>query len=66
MSGFCPNLRFPSGRTVKEMKKDARRFVRTAGISYTRALDTLARVNGLDMCWAAVLKELVRDHCPSS
>ncbi len=60
MSKVNPYLRFPSGRTIKDVKCDAKRFARTADISHTRALDTLVRVNGLDMCWAEAMNELFR------
>lgn len=64
MSKVDPYLRFPSGRTIKDVKRDARRFARTADISHTSALNTLARVNGLDMSWSAAMGELSRDQRP--
>ena len=63
MSKVDPYLQFPSGRTIKDVKNDAKRFARTADISHTSALDTLARVNGLDMGWSAAMCELARDQC---
>ena len=62
MSKVDPYLRFPSGRTIKNVKNDAKRFAKTADISHTSALDTLARVNGLDMCWSAAMRKLSRSQ----
>lgn len=62
MSNVDPTLRFPSGRTIKDVKNDAKRFAKTADISHTCALDTLARVNGLDMCWSAAVCKLSREQ----
>lgn len=62
MSKVDPYLQFPSGRTIKDVKNDAKRFAKTADISHTSALDTLTRVNGLDMCWSAAMCKLSREQ----
>lgn len=66
MSKTNPYLRFPSGRTVKDVKRDAKRFARTADISHSAALDTLARVNGLDLCWPKAMVVLAEKNRPWS
>lgn len=55
------SLRFPSGRSVGNCRKDAKRSARIEGISYYDALDKVAHLNGVAMPWAkalSVVKEL--------
>ncbi len=61
----CPSLfsyvvRFPSGRSVEQAKKDARRLKQQSAvpISHSQALNQVCRDNGLDMDWASAMKHL--------
>ena len=60
MSNVDPTLQFPSGLTVGQIKQAAKRLARDEGITHTQALDTLARVNGIDLHWAAAVAVLAR------
>lgn len=60
MSNVDPTLQFPSGLTVGQVKQAAKRLARDEGITHTQALDTLARVNGIDLHWAAAVAVLAR------
>ncbi len=51
-------IRFPSGKTVEQIKKDAKRRARRQQIPHHQALDELARINGVDLPWAEALLRL--------
>lgn len=53
------NLRFPSGRTVKQLKQDAKR-TKSEFESYTAALNFQAQANGLDLPWDRAVSFLER------
>ena len=52
------HLKFPTGRTVARVKKDAKAFKKEQGISHREALDKMARTNGLDMNWSQAISHL--------
>ena len=66
MSNVDPTLQFPSGLTVGQLKQAAKRLAREDGITHTQALDTLARVNGIDLHWAAAVAVLARSQAGHS
>lgn len=66
MSNVDPTLQFPTGRTVAELKQAAKCLARDECITHTEALDTLARVNGIDLHWAAAVAVLARSHAGPS
>jgi len=45
------NLRFPSGKTVKQIKKDAKRLSKLSDIPLNEVLDQLAEENGFSVPW---------------
>lgn len=53
-------VRFPSGRTVAQAKKDAKALQASSAtpITYTEALNQIARKNGLAMTWAEAMATL--------
>ncbi len=51
-------LYFPSGRSVKNCQKDAKRLKKSLGIPHHQALNEVARLNGLDMNWAEAMQHL--------
>ncbi|ALN21834.1 hypothetical protein [Ectopseudomonas mendocina] len=58
------DLRFPSGVTFAQAKKDAKRLAKSQSIPHTEALDRIAAQHGLAMPWAkvpAALHELNAD-----
>lgn len=58
------DLRFPSGVTFAQAKKDAKRLAKSQSIPHTEALDRIAAQHGLAMQWAkvpAALHELNAD-----
>lgn len=60
-------LVFPSGRTEEQVRKDAKRLKISESISYTEALNKLARKNGIHSDWATAIKQLVvKDRKPES
>ena len=52
------NLIFPSGRTVRKIKKDAKEFKGIEKCSTTEALNQLAVINGVEMPWDKAISEL--------
>lgn len=62
MSNVDPTRQFPSGLTVGQIKQAAKRLACEEGITHTQALDTLARVNGIDLHWAAAVAVLACAH----
>jgi hypothetical protein len=51
-------LRFPSGRTVAQLKKDAKRLTAERNISYTEALNFVSADNGGGSQWDKAIDEL--------
>lgn len=51
-------LRFPSNRSVVQVKKDARRLSKEQGVDLTTALNILCKKNGLDMPFAKAITHL--------
>lgn len=54
------NQKFPSGRTVQQVKKDAKRLKKSSNITLTEALSQCAQMNGIAMPWDAAMRELKR------
>lgn len=59
------HLVLPSGRTVANCRKDAKRLKKKKNIPHSQALDEVARNNGLDMPWDKTLDHLSK-HRPSN
>ena len=57
-------LRFPSGITVDQAKKDARRLSKSLNISRSQALDQTAKENGLGMSWGQAIACLKSGRLP--
>ncbi len=53
-------LRFPSGLTIDQCKKNAKRLKKSKGIPLSAALDHVARANGMNMPWAEAMEKLSR------
>jgi len=51
-------IRFPSGRTVAQAKKDAKRMARAQGLALHEAQDRVAAANGMDCGWAQAMARL--------
>jgi hypothetical protein len=51
-------LRFPSNRSVEQVKKDARRFSKEQGVDLTTAQNILCKKNGLDMPFSKAITHL--------
>lgn len=52
------SVRFPSGRSVGNCRKDAKRLAREQGISLHQAQDLIAKLNGSDLSWARSLEAM--------
>lgn len=50
--------KFPSGRTVAQAKKDAKRIAKAEGISLHAAQDRVARDNGVDCSWGEAMARI--------
>ncbi|MEZ8293445.1 hypothetical protein AB6D11_06280 [Vibrio splendidus] len=61
-SNLMENLKFPSGRTVRRLKQDAKTLKREKNITLGQALNIVASENGLDMSWRSALKNLCRKY----
>lgn len=60
------HLTFPSGRTIKRCKEDAKTLRKSSKgtdnyVSYNRALDIIAVQNGLDMPWDKAYSKIIKD-----
>ncbi|MCP5316223.1 MAG: hypothetical protein H6955_21890 [Chromatiaceae bacterium] len=51
-------LKFPSGRSVKRLKQDARALSKAENIPLHAALDVVAQQNGMSSGWANALRQL--------
>jgi len=52
-------MRFPSGKTISQVRKDAKRLKKcTPNQTLTQALDAVARKNGSFDCWAQAMQVL--------
>lgn len=58
------NLRFPSGRTVAQAKKDAKALASRESLRLHQAQDVIARRNGLKLPWAKALAWLRQQSQP--
>lgn len=54
-------LKFPTGRSVQQLKKDANRLKKTTNISLSEALNQCAKDNGVDLPWHEALRTLQQD-----
>ncbi|MDT3848608.1 MAG: hypothetical protein RPT12_17005 [Vibrio anguillarum] len=54
------NLKFPSMRSVQQVKKDAKRLRKSQGITLTEALNQCAKKNGIALPWDQAIEELKR------
>lgn len=54
------NLKFPSGRCVGQVKKDAKRLKKSQGITLTEAQNQCACDNGISLPWDQAIEELKR------
>lgn len=55
-------LRFPSGKTVDQIKKDAKRLAKDRGLPLHMALDLCAREEGMEECWSRAIAILQKEH----
>lgn len=60
------HLRFPSGRTVGDCRKDAKRLARATGASLAEAREQVARMNGAPLGWDRTLHALRQSALPST
>lgn len=51
--------KFPSGKSVRRVRKDAKKLAKESGISPHEALDLCAKNNGLDGGWAKALSYII-------
>ena len=56
-------IKFPSGRTVEQLKKDAKRLSKERSIPHTEALDIIAQENDANVGWKYGL-EILTHKCP--
>lgn len=54
-------LKFPTGRSVQQLKKDANRLKKATNISLSEALNQCANYNGVDLPWHEALSTLQQD-----
>lgn len=59
------SLRFPSQRTVGQVRKDARRLSQSTGIGYQVALDISTKNNGLNMRFCEAVAHLLQTQRPT-
>ncbi|WP_063664843.1 hypothetical protein [Aliivibrio fischeri] len=52
------HLKFPSGTTVSQAKKDAKKYKRQHSCTQTQALNIIANKNGIDLHWDKAVKRL--------
>jgi len=52
------HLKYPSGRSVQQVKKDAKRLKKSRNITLTDALNSCAKDNGIDLPWDKAIQEL--------
>jgi Cdc6-like AAA superfamily ATPase len=55
-------LRFPSGKTVDQVKKDAKRLAKERGMPLHMALDLCAREEGIEECWTRAIAILQKEY----
>jgi hypothetical protein len=55
-------LRFPSGKTVDQVKKNAKRLAKERGVPLHVALDLLPREEGMEECWSRAIAILQKEH----
>ncbi|BCL74046.1 hypothetical protein TUMSATVNIG1_60320 (plasmid) [Vibrio nigripulchritudo] len=60
------NLKFPSGRSFKQVKKDAKRLRRSQDITLTEALNQCANENGISLPWDQAVEQLKRQALSAS
>ncbi|MFK5895255.1 MAG: hypothetical protein QM504_18735 [Pseudomonadota bacterium] len=58
-------LKFPSGRTIKRMKQDAKALAKSSGVPLNKALDETAENNGMMCGWSNAIHILRNMHNPS-
>lgn len=51
-------LRFPDGKSVSEIKKDAKRLKKESDLSHSQVLRQLAKDSGIDLSWEKALNQL--------
>ncbi|EMY6611272.1 MULTISPECIES: hypothetical protein [Vibrio] len=51
-------LRFPDGKAVSQIKKEAKRLKKTSDLSHSQVLRQLAKDSGIDLPWEKALKQL--------
>lgn len=52
------DLKFPNGRPVQKVRKDAKRLKKELSLTMTEALNRCARINGIDLPWDQAMNEL--------
>lgn len=52
------HLKFPSGRSVQQIKKDAKRLKKSRNITLTEAQNSCAKDNGIDLPWDKAIEVL--------
>ncbi|MBD0788071.1 hypothetical protein HUO09_17085 [Vibrio sp. Y2-5] len=51
-------LRFPDGKVVSQIKKEAKRLTKASELSHSQVLSQLAKDSGIDLPWEKALKQL--------
>ncbi|MUJ20419.1 hypothetical protein [Aliivibrio fischeri] len=59
-------LKFPSGRSVEQIKKDAKRLRKSQDITLTEALNQCASENGIGLPWDKAVEQLKRKALSAS
>ena len=57
------NIKFPSGRSVTNLKKDAKRLVKEQSINHGQALNIIAEENGIDLPWEKAIQFASNPPC---
>ncbi|AZL83352.1 hypothetical protein EIJ81_00355 (plasmid) [Aliivibrio salmonicida] len=60
------NLKFPSGRSVQQVKKDAKRLRKHQDITLTEALNQYVSENGIALPWDKAVEQLKRKALSAS
>jgi hypothetical protein len=58
------HLRFPSGTTIKQAKKDSKKRAKEKNILLTKAQNDVAKENGLDMNWKSAMNNIKTEDKP--
>ena len=59
------SLRFPSGRTIKQVRIDAKRLKKIKRIKYSEALNLCSRENGINADWNKAVQNILQSSSQS-